>query len=127
MDCIVTRLLERGRLVRNKHIVIAREVRGRLSIRQQQARGRWCLVAHLAPQARDAVPPPPLHDVTLLPSIGEVLTLTGMEMERAGPLQDEHWHAQTWHVRAGPVEDLHDMEARLSRLAFELDELKREP
>ena len=59
---------------------------------------------------------PPLYDVALLSSSGEVWTLTGHERILGGPLQQEHAVVQSWLVSPAPLEDLRKAEAEWGRL-----------
>ena len=64
-----------------------------------------------------ARPVPPLYDVTLVASTGEVWTLAGYERVQSGALQQEYTLGQSWLVTPAPLEDLRKAEAEWARLA----------
>jgi hypothetical protein len=82
-------------------------------------------VARLTQASSNAKAVPPLYDVALLSSSGEVWTLTGHERIRGGPLQQEHAMVQSWLVTPAPLEDLRKAELEWARLSELVASLKQ--
>ena len=102
------------------HVRNAGTLRGTLSIKQEEDRvpHRATLVARFAPQ----VPVgsrviPPMYDVVLIASSGEVWTLAGYERMTSGALQQEYFLGQSWLVTPAPLEDLRKAEGEWAKLA----------
>jgi hypothetical protein len=100
------------------HVRNAGTVRGVLSVKQEEdsIRHRTVLVARLSPVS-GARPIPPLYDVALVSSTGDVWTLAGYERVQSGALQHEYTLGQSWLVTPAPLEDLRKAEAEWARLA----------
>jgi hypothetical protein len=118
-------MFEGGRLTPH-HVRHAGTIRGVLTIRQEEdrARNRTTLVARLAPAGANPRAVPPLYDVTLISSTGEVWTLAGFERVASGALQHECTVGQSWVVTPAPLEDLRKAENEWARLAQVLHELQ---
>ena len=118
MDYLVTRLFDGGRVV--PHHVNAGTLRGTLTIKQEDdhIRHRTTLVARFSPQHQIGLRVvPPLYDVVLIGSTGEVWTLAGYERVTSGALQQEYFLGQSWVVTPAPLEDLRKAEAEWAKLA----------
>jgi len=102
----VTRLFDGGRVMPH-HVRNAGTVRGLLTIKQEDdhVRHRTTLVARLTPQHQiGSRVVPPLYDVVLIASTGEVWTLAGYERVTSGALQQEYFLGQSWLVTPAPLE-----------------------
>ena len=123
MEWIVHRLCARGRL-QPKHMVWASEARGIVHIAEERnpARRRTMKVARVLMGGLDQVPP--LHDVQLIASEGELWRLAGYELLADGPLQDECMVSQAWTMRPAPDQDLIDAETKLGTALRQLAELR---
>jgi len=76
------------------------------------------LVARFSPQHQIGLRVvPPLYDVVLIASTGEVWTLAGYERVTSGALQQEYFLGQSWVVTPAPLEDLRKAEAEWAKLA----------
>jgi len=69
---------------------------------------------------------PPLYDVQLVSSTGEVWVLAGYERVLSGALQHEYTLGQSWIVTPAPLEDLRKAELEWAKLAELVEHLKRE-
>ena len=123
MEWIIFRVCDHGRVNKDHQQVLAKGVRGVVSIREERdlARHRVVRVASLVAAGGAAVDVPPLHDVTLLASQGGLWSVAGYERLLDGPLQDERAYAQSWLLKPAQDEDLQFMEGELIRLAKLLD------
>jgi len=72
-----------------------------------------------------ARPIPPLYDVQLVSSTGEVWVLAGYERVLSGALQHEYTLGQSWIVTPAPLEDLRKAESEWARLAEMLAAIQR--
>lgn len=108
------------------HLRWASEVRGTLSVRQEndEQRHRAVLVARLTPTDGKAAIPP-LYDVTLL-HVGDAWSLAGFERLITPPLGQEASVAQTWHAKPAEIQDLERAENEWRRLARRVTELEEE-
>ena len=123
VDYIVARVFDAGRVM-PLFVRHASETRGRIDVRQEldNGRSRHVLVARLAPvKGHRAIPP--LYDAVLV-GAGEVWVLSGVERVVGGPLGHEHWLAQSWLIRPGPIDDLIKAEGEVNRLSGLLHELQ---
>src|SRR5438309_11380331 len=99
VDYLVTRVFDGGRVVPH-HIRAAGQVRGSLTVKQESdnVRHRTVLVARLTQAGSMAKPIPPLYDVQLVSSTGEVWVLAGYQRVLSGALQHEYTLGQSWIV-----------------------------
>jgi len=123
VEYLVTRLFDGGRVMPH-HVRNAGTLRGSLTIKQEDdhVRHRTMLVARFTPQLQiGSRVVPPLYDVVLIASTGDVWTLAGYERVTSGALQQEYFLGQSWLVTPAPLEDLRKAEAEWARLATILD------
>ena len=111
------------------HLRAANQVRGALTVKQEQddLRHRTTLVARLTQPSAMAKQIPPLFDVQLVCSTGDVWTLAGYERVTTGVLREDVMLGQAWLITPAPLEDLRMAEREWARLAELLDQLRTGP
>ena len=118
-------MFDGGRLV-PYHIRAANQVRGTLTVKQEQdnLRHRTTLVARLTQQSSMAKQIPPLFDVQLVCSTGDVWTLSGYERVTTGVMREDVLLGQAWLITPAPLEDLRKAELEWARLAELVEHLR---
>jgi hypothetical protein len=120
-------MFDGGRLVPH-HVRAANQVRGTLTVKQEEdnLRHRTTLVARLTRPGAMAKQIPPLFDVQLVCSTGEVWTLAGYERVTTGVLREDVTLGQAWLITPAPLEDLRHAELEWARLAELVAQLRAE-